>query len=176
MTDSLFTSNLVGQEPWARRGDNDARLRSLEVSRATDETALAALPRGVVGTASRTTSFNLTGSNVDIPSLTVTVTTVAGRRYRVTLTVPVVAFVDSQAHIYLLADGTIVATDTVDCTASFSDSTRNLTVVYFTAPSAASHTYKAQGDYAVGSGSPTAAAVSATATIPATIIVEDIGT
>lgn len=40
-TQSFFGQNLVGQEPWALRGVDDARIRSLETSRTTDEAKLA---------------------------------------------------------------------------------------------------------------------------------------
>lgn len=42
MTASLFT-----QEPWARRGENDARISALETSRTTDEAKLALIQTGV---------------------------------------------------------------------------------------------------------------------------------
>lgn len=41
MTDTFFGKNLVGQEPWQRRGENEGRIASLETSRNTDEAKLA---------------------------------------------------------------------------------------------------------------------------------------
>jgi hypothetical protein len=37
-TDSFFGKNLVGQDPWERRGENDARIRSLEATLALIQT------------------------------------------------------------------------------------------------------------------------------------------
>lgn len=44
--DSFFGGNLLGQESWELRGENDARLRALETSRAADEATLALVQTG----------------------------------------------------------------------------------------------------------------------------------
>ena len=152
----------------AGTGDNPAREDHIHV-------LPAASPRGVVAIATKTNSFALTSSNQDVPDLTVTTTTVANRRYRISAKVPVSVFSGSgdAGHVtaYLLKDGTIVAFDTAVSNALYTSNAANIYLEHVDEPSAGSHTWKVQAD----AHESTDSEVDCSANVKGHVIIEDIG-
>lgn len=129
----------------------------------------ASLPR-LGGVTQKTSSYSLTSSTTDVTGLAVTLTTVVGRTYKVTLYAPVTTGVSTLVTISLQEGATVLASGVVNNTDAGSGITPwPVTLTAILTPSAASHTYKATGLY---NGS--ASSVAASATNPAFILVEDI--
>lgn len=112
----------------------------------------------------------ITTTPVDLTSLTVTVTTVAGRRYKITAqcayaeTVATVSIVNTT----ILQDGVQVGNIRLGDPAAQAETSHGFAII---TPAAGSHTFKLQGSTNAGTVS-----LVATATEPAFILIEDIGT
>jgi hypothetical protein len=111
-------------------------------------------------------------TEVDLTSLTVTVTTVAGRRYKITGKANFQSTVaDDRVDLRIYQDGTMI--NDADTALRVANSDQTCMAVAVVAPSAASHTYKLTAVRLSGTGTLTMACG---ATFPAFILVEDIGT
>lgn len=143
--------------------------------------ALQNAPRGIIATGSRTTSFNLTSTQTDITSLSVTFTTIAGRRYRCSTNFKVHVSEGNAGASYaglveaqLLLDGNVVDYDHIMGNQLYLGNNDKcyLEYVTLTAPTAASHTWKVQARQMDTAQQST---ITATTQQPAYIILEDIG-
>lgn len=129
------------------------------------------LPGGTVGYAERTTDQTTITVQVDITSLTVTWTAVAGRRYKITGKVEVTSTAADGAYVLVLTDAANTskqrATD-----ACLTTSGRTVTLTHVEEPGSGSITRKLRLSKAGGTGSLTAGAAAAS---PAFLLVEDVG-
>ena len=145
------------------------------VSKKISATQIAAFfPLGRVGYAAVTATQGPFTTQIDVTSLTVTVTPMAaGRRFRLSCGVPFSSSVASDViRIYLMEGATQLAqTDWMVGAATGAIPTLSLTAIL--TPTNAAHTYKVQAQRASGSGTTT---MQATVTNPAWILCEDIGT
>jgi hypothetical protein len=155
--------------------------RDLHNSMAVLLNSLENAPRGIVATGSRTTNFTLADtSEAAVPSLTLTFTTIAGRRYRCSSRFRVsVSSPSYPGHMnnYLYLDDVMVDHDRVVGDSGWQSNYDHSYLEYVTlvAPSAASHTWKIQAQSSDWHGSYGPPSVIATAAFPAYIILEDIG-
>lgn len=129
------------------------------------------LPQGTLGYAPATVSQGSITAEVDLTSLTVTVTTTASRRIKISGW----AFFNSSVandivRFLIQQDGVQVASGAAILPVTF-----NVGVPVFAVltPSAGSHTYKLRAARDSGTGN---VSMNASATFPAFILVEDIGT
>jgi hypothetical protein len=127
------------------------------------------LEQGTLGYAQVTANQTGITTVVDLTGLTVTVTVVAGRRIRI---MGSATFqnntLDAIAEMTILEDATTIQTADITCRPASSNQLLDATVIR--QPSVGSHTYKLKA--AAGGGT---VQMSASATAPAFILVEDIG-
>lgn len=129
------------------------------------------LPQGTIGYAQAVANQATFTTVVDLTSLTVTVTLVAGRRIRITgQTLLGSSVADDVASLNIQEGATILQIANVLCRPISTGFVANTSVVV--QPGAGSHTYKLTGVRASGTGNITSFAG---ATFPAYILVEDIG-
>lgn len=137
--------------------------------------------RGIVASNSRTTNLGLTTSMADVTGLSVTFTTVAGRRYRCSSNMKLNIYESNSGASYagivetqLLMDANVVDFDHIMGNQLYlgNNDKSYLEYVTLTAPTAASHTWKVQARY---TDSTAPGSILASATQPAYIILEDIG-
>jgi hypothetical protein len=136
-----------------------------------------AIGRGaVLGSASATASQGSLGAGpTDLTGLSVTVNVCANRRIRVRAAA-VLRNGESAANsgqLLIVADGTTIRTAPAGLVSTASTGVKEYTPaeVDIVAPSAGSHTYKLQATFAAGSAN----LMEASATQPATLVVEDLG-
>jgi hypothetical protein len=136
-----------------------------------------AIGRGaVLGSASVTASQGSLGAGpTDLTGLSVTVNVCANRRIRVRAAA-VLRNGESAANsgqLLVVADGTVIRTAPSGLVSTASTGVKEYTPaeVDIAAPSAGSHTYKLQATFAAGSAN----LMEASATQPATLVVEDLG-
>ncbi len=129
----------------------------------------AATPRGVGGFTAHTADTGVTTSYADIVS--VTLTTVASRRYKITAHVHAnISAADHAVFARLVEGATLFSSDSVS-SAGFSTAVGALHMEAIVTPSAASHTYKIQA-FATLNG---ISVIGDSTNGPGFIIVEDIG-
>jgi hypothetical protein len=135
----------------------------------------ATTARGSVGYASSTTAYSTTTTNTDI-GLTVTVTLVAGRRYKITAYVPH-SMGQQTVALFNLLEGANTISQWINnnAFASTGVTAAAIPMAIQTGLSAGSHTFKVQGSYSTGGGG-YATAINGGSANPAWILVEDIGT
>jgi len=170
---ALPTNRTTGTDSASHRDDHN----TLHTQHNISELA----PRGIVGTpGSKTADANMVQNTLtDVSGLSVTFTTVAGRRYRCRAVLYVSVFSaggtsQGKADLQLQFDGTVMDSAVVGNNTSYTVSSTNciLEHVTLTAPSAASHTWKIQAAWTDGTQ---AAVVKGSSTRPSYIYVEDIG-
>ena len=156
---------------------------ALEAARADHGHALADnVPLGIIATGSRTSNFTLVaGGQQDITDLSITFTTIAGRRYRCSANFGVSIGESNSGPSYaglvetqLVLDGNQVDYDHVMGNHLYLGNSDKayLEYVTLTAPTAASHTWKVQARY---TDSLDPGVILASAIRPAYIVLEDIG-
>lgn len=127
--------------------------------------------QGTLGYAPAATNQGSITAEVNLTSLTVTATVVAGRRIRVQGFVTFSStVVDDTAEVRIYQDGIFVNRADVICRPAAIGATTSVFAVL--QPSAGSHTWLLSGQRAAGTGTVT---MSASAAAPAFILVEDIG-
>lgn len=132
------------------------------------------LAQGTLGYAQVTANQATITAAVDLTSLTLTVTLVASRRIRIVGDVSFTSSVAADNALLLILDGaTTLNQRTVAIPAITTPNSYGCRVEAVVQPSAGSHTYKLQAQRNGGSGNIT---MVASATQPAFILVEDIGT
>lgn len=125
--------------------------------------------QGTIGYAQATSNQGSITTGVDLTSLSVPVTLVAGRRIRITgSTYPSSTVTSDRVTMTINEGGTQLQEGSIVPTSSAIHIERSVVLT----PSAGSHTYKLTMARSVGSGTVTS---NASATFPAFILVEDIG-
>lgn len=145
-------------------GDNPAREDHVHLQ-------AAETPRGVLGRTAHSSDYTLTTSYTDVVS--VTVTTVASRRYRISGHVHgTLLAAGYQISIRLVEGGTTFSKDQMS-TDTFTSAEEGLHVETVIVPGAGSHTYKIQGVTSPSTGG--SGAITDSTTGAGYIMVEDIG-
>lgn len=133
--------------------------------------AWAALSSSTIGYAQITANQTGITTITDITSLTVTFTAVAGRRYRISASAFLLSTVAGDVSSLVIADGAGTQLNSSQIDLRITDNIRGH-ISHVVVPGAGSKTYKLRASRVSGSGNIT---VSAGASYPAYILVEDIG-